>query len=119
VATISVIRDEGLLENARTMGEYALARLRSLQERYTCIGDARGLGLMIGIEFVKEGRPDAEGIKKVLASCLKRGLVMIECGVDRNIIRLAPPLVVKKGEIDRGMDILEEALKETGVGVCR
>jgi 4-aminobutyrate aminotransferase len=119
VATIGVIRDEGLLENAWTTGNHTLARLRSLQERYTCIGDVRGLGLMIGIEFVKEGRPDAEGIKRVLASCLKRGLVMIECGVDRNIIRLAPPLVVKREEIDRGMDILEEALQETGVGVCR
>ena len=119
VATIGVIREEGLLENARTMGEYVLARLRSLQERYICIGDVRGLGLMIGIEFVKEGRPDAEGIKRVLASCLKRGLVMIECGVDRNIIRLAPPLVVKKEEIDRGLGIFEEALEETGVGACR
>ena len=119
VATIGVIREEGLLGNARTMGEYVLARLRSLQERYICIGDVRGLGLMIGIEFVKEGRPDAEGIKRVLASCLKRGLVMIECGVDRNIIRLAPPLVVKKEEIDRGLGIFEKALEETGVGACR
>jgi 4-aminobutyrate aminotransferase len=119
IATIGVIRDEGLLENAWATGNHTLARLRSLQDRYTCIGDMRGLGLMIGIEFVKEGRPDAEGIKRVLASCLKRGLVMIECGVDRNIIRLAPPLVVKREEIDRGMDILEEALRETGVGTCR
>ena len=119
VATIGIIREEGLLENAWTTGNHALARLRSLQERYTCIGDVRGLGLMIGIEFVKEGRPDAEGIKQVLASCLKRGLVMIECGVDRNILRLAPPLVVKKEEIDRGLGIFEEALEETGVGACR
>ena len=78
------------------------------------MGDVRGLGLMIGIEFVKENKePDAEGLKNILDYCLEKGLVLIESGVDRNIIRLAPPLIVTKEEIDRGLDILEEAICKT------
>lgn len=118
-ATIDVIEEEGLLDNARLVGEYAMQRLNDIKDRYTCLGDVRGLGLMIGVEFMKEGKPDASGLKEVLDYCLEHGLVMVECGVDKNIIRLAPPLVVKKEEMDRGLGILEDAFRKTGVGVCR
>jgi 4-aminobutyrate aminotransferase len=71
----------------------------------------RGLGLMIGIEFVKEdGKPLTEGLKKILDYCLDKGLLLIECGVDKNVIRLAPPLIVKKEEMEKGLGILEEAI---------
>jgi 4-aminobutyrate aminotransferase len=105
IATLTVISDEGLLDNARQVGSYALERLSVMKEKYPCIGDVRGLGLMIGIEFVKEdGKPLTEGLKRILDHCLDKGLILIECGVDRNVIRLAPPLIVKKE------DILEEAI---------
>lgn len=88
-----------------------MARLKSIQQRYPSIGDVRGLGLMIGIEFITaSGEPDTVGLNKVIGNCLEKGLVLLDCGVDKNIIRLAPPLVVKTEEIDAGLDIFEGAL---------
>ncbi len=112
IATIKVIEEEGLLENARTVGSYGMEMLNAVKERCTCIGEVRGLGLMIGIEFVKNGRePETEGLKRILQYCLERGLVLVRAGVDKNIIRLAPPLIVKKEEIKKGIEILEEAIE--------
>lgn len=114
VATIEIIEKEGLLAKAIRTGGHTMTRVRSIQERYPPIGDVRGLGLMIGIEFVTaSGEPDTVGLNKVMRDCLEKGLVLLDCGVDKNIIRLAPPLVVKTEEIDTGLDIFEEALKAT------
>jgi len=112
VATIEIIEKEGLLAKAIRTGGHTMTRLRSIQERCPAIGDVRGLGLMIGIEFVTaSGEPDTVGLNKVMRYCLEKGLVLLDCGVDKNIIRLAPPLVVKTEEIDMGLDIFDEALK--------
>jgi 4-aminobutyrate aminotransferase len=111
IATLKAIEEEGLLENAGLVGGYALERLKAMENKYPCIGDVRGLGLMIGIEFVKDGKPLTEGLKKMLDYCLEKGLILIECGVDKNVIRLAPPLIVKKEEMEKGLDILEEAIR--------
>jgi 4-aminobutyrate aminotransferase len=114
IATIDTIEKEGLLERATETGTHALQRLREVQGRCPGIGDVRGLGLMIGIEFVKDGgKPDTEGLKRVIDYCRKKDLILLECGVERNIIRLAPPLVVTREEIDRGFKILEEAINAT------
>jgi 4-aminobutyrate aminotransferase len=114
VATIDTIQREGLLENARGAGAHALQRLREMQKKCPGIGDVRGLGLMIGIEFVKNGAdPDTDGLKRVIDYCRKKNLILLECGTERNIIRLAPPLVVTKEEIDTGFAILEEAINDT------
>jgi 4-aminobutyrate aminotransferase-like enzyme len=71
---------------------------------------------MIGVEFVKDGAPDTEGLKDVLRRCLDKGLVLLECGVDKNIIRLAPPLITTTDEMRQGLDILEDCLAEAGCG---
>ncbi len=114
VATIDTVEKEGLLENARETGAHALGRLREMQKRCSGIGDVRGLGLMIGIEFVKDGTvPDTEGLRRVIDYCRGKDLILLECGVDRNIIRLAPPLVVTKEEMDKGFAVLEEAINAT------
>lgn len=111
VATIGIIEREELLDRALQTGGHAMARLKSIQQRYPSIGDVRGLGLMIGIEFITaSGEPDTVGLNKVIGNCLEKGLVLLDCGVDKNIIRLAPPLVVKTEEIDAGLDIFEGAL---------
>ncbi len=111
IATIESMQKEGLLENAQRMGEHAMRRLRAMQERFPSLGDVRGLGLMIGIEFVKGGLPDTAGLRKVMDFCLEKGLILLDCGVDKNIIRLCPPLSVRSEELDAGLDILESALR--------
>lgn len=111
IATIEVIEKEGLLENALSVGSFAMERLNAMQEKCPCIGDVRGLGLMIGIEFMKDDEPYTDGLKGIMNRCLERGLVLVECGVDKNIIRLAPPLIIKKEEMEKGLDILEEAIE--------
>jgi len=114
VATIDAIEEEGMLQNALSVGAYALGRLRQMQKRHCCMADVRGLGLMIGIEFEKDGRPDPEGLREIIRLSLERGLVLLECGVDRNIIRLAPPLMITREEMGQGLDILEASLTEAG-----
>jgi 4-aminobutyrate aminotransferase len=111
IATLTVIEEEGLLENAATVGSHVLGRLRTMQAKYPCMGEVRGLGLMVGIEFVKEeGKPLTGELNKIMDYCLQKGLILVECGVDRNVIRLAPPLIVTKEQVERGLDILEEAI---------
>jgi 4-aminobutyrate aminotransferase len=111
IATLTVIEEEGLLENAATVGSHVLGRLRTMQTKYPCMGEVRGLGLMVGIEFVKEeGKPLTGELNKIMNYCLQKGLILVECGVDRNVIRLAPPLIVTKEQVERGLDILEEAI---------
>ncbi|MEW6666514.1 MAG: aspartate aminotransferase family protein [Thermodesulfobacteriota bacterium] len=114
LATIAAIEEEGMLENAAATGAYAMQRLHDLQRRHSRIGDVRGLGLMIGIEFVKDGMPDPEGLQEILRRCLQKGLVLLECGVDKNIIRLAPPLITTREEMEEALQILESSLAETG-----
>ncbi len=112
IATINVIREEGLLSRASSMGESALQRLRDFAEGRPLVGSVRGYGLMIGIEFVKEnGDPNREACEKVLEYCLNKGMILISCGLGKNIIRFIPPLIVTDNEIEIGLDILEEGVK--------
>ncbi len=110
-ATIETIRDEGVLERCRAAGTAAMARLRMLQERRPVIGDVRGMGLMIGIELVKaDGGPDGAACERLLKECLERGLIVINCGPERNIVRFVPPLTISDEELDRALTIFATAL---------
>ena len=110
-ATIDAIESQGLLENAGRVGAYALERLNSLKKKYPSIGDVRGIGLMIGVEFVKkDGSPDTRLTKHVLKECEKRGLIIVECGRHKNIARFMPPLVVTKAQMEDAIGIFEESL---------
>ncbi|MFQ5586244.1 MAG: aspartate aminotransferase family protein [Thermodesulfobacteriota bacterium] len=112
IATVKVIREEGLLENARAVGEVAMKRLTAMRERHPSIGDVRGRGLMIGVEIVKNGKePDPEGLKRIADYSLTKGLILLECGTERSIIRLAPPLIIGEEEMERGLSIMEEAFE--------
>ncbi len=111
LATIDKIANERLLENAVKTGGAALERLRTMKEKHPSIGDVRGLGLMIGVEFVKEdGSPDKERLDGIMKKCLEKGLIIIECGVEKNVARIMPPLTVTEQEMKKALDILEEAL---------
>jgi 4-aminobutyrate aminotransferase len=113
VATIRVIREQGLLENAQARGGQLTTGLAHLQETYPVVGDLRGLGLMIGVEFTDpDGRPDKETAKAVIHACLERNLLLLTCGPWDNTIRFIPPLVVASEQIDRALEVFEESLEE-------
>ncbi len=113
LAAIEVIESEGLLENARILGEHALSRLRDMMTRHPIVGEVRGLGLLIGVELVKERatmeRASAEA-ERVMYRALSKGLnFKLTMG---NILTLTPALTITRQEMDRALDILEECLAE-------
>jgi 4-aminobutyrate aminotransferase len=113
VATIRAIQDEGLLRNAQLRGEQLMAGLRQLQRRFPRIGDIRGLGLMVGVEFAfPAGKPDKGRAKAVQAACLEEKLLMLTCGTWDNVTRFVPPLVVTAEQIEDGLKRFERALAQ-------
>lgn len=112
LASIKVIEDEQLLENAQRMGERMRTRLAALKERFSFIGDVRGLGLMIGVELIdKEGRPDGSRLSRLVSECFKRKLLLLDCGSYDQVIRFLPPLNISAEEVDEGLAIFEEGLE--------
>ncbi len=108
--TIELLKG-GLVENARVMGAYLKSRLETLQERFELIGDVRGLGLMVGVELVRDRERKTKAIEErstIIQKCFERGLLLLGCG--ENTIRMIPPLVVTRDEIDRALSIFEEVL---------
>lgn len=111
-ASLEVILEEGLVENAAAMGEVLLNGLRDIQARYPIIGDVRGLGLMVGTEFTSvDGKPDKSAAKKVQNACIQQNLLLLTCGTYENVIRWIPPLVVKRSQIEEALAIFERAVK--------
>ncbi|MFH1347720.1 MAG: aminotransferase class III-fold pyridoxal phosphate-dependent enzyme, partial [Candidatus Margulisiibacteriota bacterium] len=106
IATVDVIKKQKLMRNAKVLGDYLKKSLRKLQEKYSIIKDVRGLGLMIGVDF-----KDSAIVRKIIDHCLKNQLVIIPTGADGTVIRVIPPLIVKKKEIDQALKIFEAALK--------
>jgi 4-aminobutyrate aminotransferase len=113
VATIRAMRDENMLENAVERGEQLVAGLRKLQEEYPQIGDVRGKGLMIGTEFIVDGRPEKAKplVKEIVHAAEERSLLLLSCGTYDNIVRWIPPLNVTAEQIYDGLHIFEKALK--------
>jgi 4-aminobutyrate aminotransferase len=119
LATLDVIEGEGLVRNAAERGRQLLDGLRALAARHPSIGDVRGLGLMVAIEFVKpdegDGRvPDAALTKRVQQACYDRRLMLLTAGTYVNVIRIIPPLVTTVEEVDLALGIIAEALDSTG-----
>jgi 4-aminobutyrate aminotransferase len=111
LATIAVIEEEDLLEKSRSLSSLAMSRLNALAGLSPFIGDVRGIGPMIGVEFVTEsGTPDRGGCDKVLDFCLDNGLILINCGTERNVIRFIPPLTTTEAELDTAISILERGV---------
>ena len=115
IATIRVMRDEKMLENATLRGEQLVTGLRKLQEEYPQIGDVRGRGLMIGTEFIVDGRPQKTKplVKEIIHAAEERDLLLLSCGTYDNTIRWIPPLNVTPGQINDGLKAFEGALKAT------
>jgi 4-aminobutyrate aminotransferase len=112
IATIGVIQDESLLEKATSRGAMIIERLQRLAVKYPVIGQVRGNGFMIGIEFVlPDCAPDQDSCEKVINYCLERGLILISCGIDRNVIRFIPPLTTTDQELETALTIFEQGVQ--------
>jgi 4-aminobutyrate aminotransferase len=112
LATVKTIREEGLVENAVQMGERLMDGLAEIKSRFPIIGDVRGLGLMVGVEFMSNGHPDKVITKSVQIACLERKLILLTCGSYENVIRWVPPLVVNAAQIDEALTVFEESVAQ-------
>jgi 4-aminobutyrate aminotransferase len=118
-ATLDVIEDEHLVENAAARGAQFLAGLRGLARSHPAIGDVRGLGLMLALEFIEPGSgdgrtPNPNLTKRVLAEALDRRLIVLSAGTYANVARIIPPLVTTAAEVDLAISILGESLAAAG-----
>ncbi|SLL18008.1 aminotransferase [Mycobacteroides abscessus subsp. abscessus] len=103
----------GLIGNASIMGDYFIEKLETLHTEFSRIVDIRGKGLMIGMEFFDEkGEPDKKIANILQEKALDKGLLLLVCGVDKNVIRFIPPTIVKKAEIDEAISIIRTSLEE-------
>ena len=112
VATIRAIREDGMLENAETRGQQLMAGLGHLREEHERIGDVRGLGLMVGVEFTApDGTPDKATAKAVMHACLDERLLLLTCGPWDNTVRFIPPLMVSAEQIAEALEVFGKALR--------
>jgi 4-aminobutyrate aminotransferase/(S)-3-amino-2-methylpropionate transaminase len=115
LAVLEVMKSEKLLERSLRLGERLQARLRTLQKRFPVIGEIRGLGSMVAMELVKNGKaeqPDADVTRALVQAAARHGLVILSCGVYGNVIRFLAPLTIPEALLDEGIDKLEAALAE-------
>ncbi|MCA9720287.1 MAG: aminotransferase class III-fold pyridoxal phosphate-dependent enzyme, partial [Myxococcales bacterium] len=112
LATLELVERQ-YMANASAMGERFMARLRDLQQRFPQIGDVRGKGLFIGVEFVEDReskKPASKLVERLVHGAFARGLLLLSCG--KSTVRLAPPLCIDAVDVERGMDIFEAVLRE-------
>jgi 4-aminobutyrate aminotransferase len=114
VAVIETLRSERLPERAAALGERILERVRGWRVDHPRLGDVRGRGFMIGLEFMEDGRPAPELVQRIIKAAVDRNLLVLSCGVDENVIRLIPPLTLTEEEMTHGLDILEASLGAAG-----
>ncbi len=112
LATLRLV-EKGLMENARNVGGHLLSRLHEMEKRHRLIGDVRGMGLMAGIELVRDRETKERAVAErdaVIRRCFKKGLLIL--GAGPNTLRLMPPLTVSRAEVDTALSIIDEALAE-------
>jgi len=112
IATLNYMKKNKLGENATKQGDYMKKRLLEMKEQYEIIGDVRGIGLMIGVEFVKNKRSKKPAVakrSKIIRIACEKGLIMLPAG--ESTIRLSPPLTLTRQQADDGLDILEDSIR--------
>ena len=113
LATLEVIESEGIQENALTFGTHLKDRLLELQERQPLIGEVRGMGLMLGVELVRDRRskePATTETAELLELCKDRGLLIGKGGLAGNTLRIKPPMCLTRDDADFLVDCLDEVL---------
>jgi 4-aminobutyrate aminotransferase/(S)-3-amino-2-methylpropionate transaminase len=113
LGTLDTIEAGDLVGRANALGNQVAMRFAGFRERFSCVGDARGLGAMRAIELVKDrttGEPDGERVRAVLDGAAQRGLLLLSAGLHGNVIRTLMPLVMSDEELGEALDVLEECL---------
>ena len=116
LATIEVIEEENLVENARVMGKRLRDGLEALKQKYPVIGDVRGMGLMQGLELVGENkRPAPDAVKRLFELTKTNGLLIGRGGLMGNVVRITPPLNVTKDQVDQALKMLDRSFGQMGI----
>ncbi|UUV29447.1 aminotransferase class III-fold pyridoxal phosphate-dependent enzyme [Amycolatopsis roodepoortensis] len=106
IATLEVIQQEGLVENAAERGRQLLEGVRVIADKSPSIGDVRGLGLLIGSEFTTpDGEPDTAKAQAAQKAASSNGLLLLTCGAYMNVVRMVPPLIVDSAQVDEALRI--------------
>jgi len=114
LANINYMQKQNLPQQSFEKGEYTIGKLKAMQQRLPIIGEVRGLGLMIGVELIEDSKktPAAAKAEAVRSICLREGLLIGVGGVFGNVIRLQPPLVITREQVDQALAVVENALRE-------
>ncbi|MDR2457289.1 MAG: aspartate aminotransferase family protein [Clostridiales Family XIII bacterium] len=115
LAVLGKMIKEDYPKKARQIAEKCMARFNDWKDKYDVIGDVRGLGAMMGIEFVKDKKgkePNAELVNKIVLSAVQKGLILESAGTYGNVIRFLCPLCVTDEQLEKGLEIFEETIKE-------
>jgi 4-aminobutyrate aminotransferase/(S)-3-amino-2-methylpropionate transaminase len=115
LATLQYMEEIDINAKGRHVGEVIRKRFEKMKAKHACIGDVRGLGAMMAMEFNVDRdplRPDADTCTKLMNACAKRDLVVITAGTDKNVIRVLSPLVISDEQLNKGLDIMEEELEK-------
>ncbi|HEU4780841.1 MAG TPA: 4-aminobutyrate--2-oxoglutarate transaminase [Steroidobacteraceae bacterium] len=119
LAVLEVLEKEKLNQRAEQLGAKLTARLKSLQAKFSCIGEVRSLGMMVAMELVKNRRadaPDADLTKALVQAAGRHGLILLSCGIYSNVIRILAPLTIPEEQLEEGLELLEQALTEVTKG---
>jgi 4-aminobutyrate aminotransferase len=111
-AVLDVIAEERLAERAEAIGDTIRGRMDTWRERFDEVSDVRGLGAMLAIAMVRDGKPDADLATAVAEGAARRGLLLLKAGIYSNCIRVLVPLVISDAELDEALGVWEEALQE-------
>ncbi len=110
-ATIEAL-EGGIIDNAAKLGDYFMKKLAVLKDKYSCIAQVRGLGLMIGVELMdEEGKPATNLANTIQKEALENNLLILTCGSYKNCFRFIAPLIVTEAEIDKAVEIVDKILK--------
>jgi len=115
LATLKYMEEIDINALGEKVGNIVRERFNKMKEQFSAIGDVRGLGAMMAFELVKNNdphQPDADTCKKLIAYCANHGLIVINAGVNGNVIRILSPLVIEENLLNKGLDIIENGLKE-------
>ncbi|KUK14319.1 MAG: aspartate aminotransferase family protein [Synergistetes bacterium] len=119
LATIEAIEEEGLLERANRLGKRVLDEFSRMKDEFEFIGDIRGVAFLIGIDIVKDREtkePDRNTALKICWRAWERGLILVTFGKGGNVLRIAPPLIIKEEELDKALDIIKSSMKDVRDG---